>query len=282
MLLSCNAILGNEPQHLRAVDAAATDGGLAVDTGTDGGAGAGDGAAGTDATSTTDGAASSAYAREVLADSPLFYLRFGETGGTTAHDEKHAFDGTYPSFGARFAVPGALAGDPNGAIHLDGQAPITMPATADFTGTASFSVEVWLQRDAAQSGLAFVVDHEDWTGVRAGWNLLGGSDGLGFERYANDTDHASVSAAAPPADTWHHVLATWDGTILRVFVDGALGSSSGVNAVSIPALGKPFSIGGQNCSCTGNAFVGAIDELAVYDKVLTGDRALAHLKAAGK
>ncbi len=279
-LVACNALLGNDPQHLRDADAGATEGGSGADGGTDGSADVvTDGAGGRDG---SDGAIASAYAREVMADAPLFYLRFGETGGGTARDEMRAADGTYPTFGATYAVPGALTGDPNGAVHLSGQAPITMPAIAEFAGTAAFSVEMWLERDAAQSGLGFVLDHEDWDTTRFGWNLLGGSDGIGFERYASPADHASSTATAPPADTWHHVLATWDGNILRVFVDGTLGASSGANSVSIPAIGKGFTIGGQNCTCTGNAYSGAIDELAVYDHVLLGDRVLAHLKAAGK
>src|SRR5689334_13450953 len=99
-LTSCNGLLGIEDRQPRP-DAAANTLPDGVAPEPDAGAG--------------EGAAPSAYASAVMADAPLLYLRFGEQGGSIAHDQMHRFDGTYPSFGATFSVPGALAGDPDGA-----------------------------------------------------------------------------------------------------------------------------------------------------------------------
>lgn len=44
----------------------------------------------------------------------------------------------------------------------------------------------------------------------------------------------------------------------------------------------PWSVGGQNCDCPSNAFRGAIDEVALYDKALDPERIVAHVRAAGR
>jgi hypothetical protein len=68
-----------------------------------------------------------------------------------------------------------------------------------------------------------------------------------------------------------------------MFTDGALVATTGpVSGISIGPVVGGWSVGGQNCSCTGNAYVGALDELAVYDTVLTGERVLAHWHASGR
>jgi hypothetical protein len=282
LLTGCSGLLGIEDRPLRP-DAAALDGSPGGgDGGSDGGSaadGSGGDATGGDA---NDGASGSAYAREVIADAPLIYLRFGEKGGAVAHDEMHHFDGAYPSFGATYAVPGALAADPDGAIALDGKSKIQMPASADFVGTVPFSVEVWLDIDPATTTYGFAIDHEAWAVDRGGWDVLGNGDGIGFERYATMTSFAAITGPALTTNAWHHILMTWDGSVQRAFYDGQIVKEGSPVGIALPAVPEGWAIGGQNCACSGNFFKGAIDELAVYDHVLLGNRVQAHLRAAGR
>jgi hypothetical protein len=72
--------------------------------------------------------------------------------------------------------------------------------------------------------------------------------------------------AALPLDTWSHLAATYDGSDLRLFVDG-------VEVASTPRTGElatssnPLEIGGD--SFYGQHFSGLIDEVRVYNTALT-------------
>jgi hypothetical protein len=223
----------------------------------------------------------SPYYDAVTADRPLLYLRFGEDGGTIAHDETNHYNGSY-STAATLGYPGAIRGDPNTAVTVDGTGGITMPPSADFSPMQSFTVEVWVQPAAAPvpSNVAFVVDHETFSPERAGWDVAAGSKTL-FERRANASSGLSATAPAVSAGAWHHVVSTFDGSTSRmaIWIDG-VSAVTVMGSPGVPAIPQGWSIGAQNCGCNGNAFVGAIDELAIYPSVLSDARIRAHYAAA--
>ena len=256
----------------------ATDSGLdaAPDAATmpDGGGGATE--AGAPDTSSADGSTSK-YASTIVADGPLLYLRFGDTGGTTAKATVGS-DGTYAVAGVSLGAPGALAGDPDLALTLDGTGTVSLPG-ASFDGLTPFSVELWVKPSATNTGYGFVVDHSNWNAPRRGWTLLVGSDGTGFERWKNDTDRTGLRVEAVSAEGWHHVVGTFDGTTVRLYVD-AVRVSSAATSVALPARASALTIGNQNCDCSGNGFIGSVDELAIYDKALSRERIQAHVQAA--
>src|SRR5262249_35034297 len=265
-LVACNAILGLDPQHVRA-DAGGADEAGAADGGTIDAPGS-DGIAPSDASD--EDAFTSAYAREVLADKPLMYFRFGEQTGLTAKDEMGAFNATYETFGVTLKVPGAIANDPDTAVALGGQSKISVPHGADFDGTVPYSIELWLRIDAQATNLGFIVDHEAWPDPRHGWDIVMDDQGFSFERYNNGTVTA-VGAPALAIARWTHVFYSWDGSTGRAFLDGQLANQQ-MNAFDIAAIPGGFTIGGQNCECSSTFYTGALDELAIYDHLLSTDR----------
>src|SRR5262245_12343045 len=60
----------------------------------------------------------SAYRALIMADGPVAYYRLSDTGGV-AIDETGAHNGTY--IGTVSHGPGAIAGDSNGSLVMDGQ-----------------------------------------------------------------------------------------------------------------------------------------------------------------
>lgn len=75
-------------------------------------------------------------------------------------------------------------------------------------------------------------------------------------------------------DRWHHVLATFDGTLLRLYVDAVL---EGVNALSglLFASSAPFNVGARaaDAGTAGSSpFYGRVDEAFVSSDVLTEDQ----------
>lgn len=225
------------------------------------------------------------YHDQVVADHPVVYLRLGESAGSTAHDEMGHADGTYPTAALTYGMPGALEGDGNHAIAINLDTDphslqgIALPAGQDFAGTAAFTVELWGNPTAFQGG-GELIDHNDWSGPTAGWNLRWEDVGISFERYANGTTAGgSASSPALAAGTYHHVVGVYDGAQILLYVDAAL-QMSNPSTMSLATTGG-WTIGKQNCNypCTQDGFVGSVDEVAVYDYALPEARIQAHHRA---
>jgi hypothetical protein len=81
---------------------------------------------------------------------------------------------------------------------------------------------------------------------------------------AGGFQHNATSPTRVPLDgQWHHLAATYNGTVLRVFVDGVQRASFNVTA-TIGASTLPLMIGGDAAF-----FTGLIDEVRVYNRALT-------------
>jgi hypothetical protein len=105
--------------------------------------------------------------------------------------------------------------------------------------------------------------------------------GLTYALYANDntpnpavtvnTGALDLSATGPsevPLNVWTHLAATYDGTTLRLFVNGTLVGSRAVTG-SLVASDGPLRIGGN--AVWGEYFEGLIDDVRVYNRALTAD-----------
>ncbi len=220
----------------------------------------------------------SRYAAAVMTDAPLLYYRLGETGGAPARDEVTGATTPYPVSGGKLGAVGALAGDSNTAITLDGTFRLQLTQLVDFEGLAPFTVEVWASPTSSSNRVAFIVDNEFW-GNRHGWMLSMDKERVGFERWQRDGGSTSIGAAQVAVDgEWHHVVASFDGTTRRIYVD-SVRRADGPGGVPLTAIGMPWSVGNQNCACSGTGFIGGLDELAIYDKALTEERIRAHFLA---
>jgi hypothetical protein len=228
------------------------------------------------------------YRNEVMADGPVLYLRLGETSGSVAHDTAGTHDATYGS-ATVLGATGAIAGDADTAARFDGSvdAVVAMQPGFDFAGRAPFSVEVWAQQpthSGSDTNLGFAVDHQAYEGGsnRHGWELRFSYGNVVAERYAGNMNVGpdAVWPSALTPNVYHHVVATYDGTAMVLYIDGVVkGQSSGSG--TIPAMVEPWTVGRQQCTCTGDNFIGELDELAIYDKALDMSRVVAHYRAAG-
>ena len=221
---------------------------------------------------------SSAYRAAVLTDMPLAYWRLGETSGTVAHDETgNGHDGAYVG-ACQLGVQGALVGDPDPALQLDGASCVVdVGDNFDFAGLVPFTLEAWAKPSVIDGVYRHVVEKMQYTDAGDPFTgtyvfLEQGNTTLGFERWSAATAVLTVeSSAASPAGTWSHIVATYDGTNGTLYVNGALAIvSQGTGGV--PANGVHM--------LWGPAFAGVLDEPAVYDHVLTAARVQAHYAAA--
>ena len=116
----------------------------------------------------------------------------------------------------------------------------------------------------------------------SGWRsviLKETSGGLAYALYAYDnaphpavyintggSDMSAVGTTGISVNTWTHLAATYDGTTLRLYVNGVQAGTRTISG-SIPASTSPLSIGGN--SVWGEYFSGQIDEVRVYSRALS-------------
>ncbi len=91
-------------------------------------------------------------------------------------------------------------------------------------------------------------------------------------------DTEALSSSTFPVDEWHFVAGTHDGTTLRVYIDGVL---EGTEAKTGAGLSKTGYIGFDDYTPDPQYFKGIIDEVAIYDRVLSEDEIIQNMNAEG-
>jgi len=90
-----------------------------------------------------------------------------------------------------------------------------------------------------------------------------------FTFAVSDADQTrSVTSANASAGAWHHVLASYDGAQLRLWVDGAGTQIGGANLAEPPVLDS-VRLGGSGAA----AYDGALDEVWLAQTAITADEA---------
>ena len=204
----------------------------------------------------------STYGSAVSIDGPVSYWRLGDSC-TRAADEKGLNNGSYlngPSLGAA----GLVSADPgNKAVRFDGvNDAVQVPDSASLDVTNAFSIEAWLKPDSlpAAGSWASVVTKAE------AYSLQFNGPRLEFTLIQNGARRRlQAPAGSVIAGTAYHVVATFDGTTQRLYLNGTqVGSAAASGAASVTAT--PLTFGSWDGSS--EFFPGTIDEVALYDKVL--------------
>jgi hypothetical protein len=217
----------------------------------------------------------------VLADHPTSYWRLGEqSSAPIAADETGHHPGWYggpPTLGVAHAV-----GDADTAIDLDGLQ--TQPlgqfvhvsdnGHLSFPGLAPFTLEAWVRPRGFNDVTRRIFSKEN----AGGGYLLGiQRGGIVFSRYTYGNQWSTLVTGVD-ANRWSHVAATWDGAVMRIYVDGWL-AAQGPSRLSIPDARSDLSIGAKQSRW--RFYAGGLDELAIYPYALSYGRVLTHARLGG-
>jgi hypothetical protein len=218
------------------------------------------------------------YRQVVLNASPASYWRLGETSGTSAADETGANPGTYNN--VLLGAPGALACDSNTSASFDGvQSYTRVPDSPSLDMTSAVTVEFWAKRRT----------------ITSTYQVLVGKPGNGvskFENYAvwlapsgrytayfgNGSTSVAVTTQAITDTNWHHVVATDNGSTVRIYLDGVL-KETAATTLQLTANTQPLNLGRTNDNQY--FFNGWLDEVAVYPTALSATTVQSHY-AKGK
>lgn len=226
-------------------------------------------------------AESSSYYKETLLDHPVSYYRLGELTGTIAVDEIGYSHGTYTNTPTLNSAS-ALTGDTNPSVTFDATTSEYVAGETskhEFSGFSPFSIEAWVYPTSTSSRRG-IATNTDGAGTPSGWNFFlnhtaASTLTVNIERRNSSTTDILTSATTISTNTLSHVVGTYDGSIFRIFINGIEISTTAGSSVFIPEdTSTGWSIG-RDFSGSFNYFHGRLDEVSIYDYVLTPNRILA-------
>jgi hypothetical protein len=216
--------------------------------------------------------AGTGYAATVTADGPVSYWRLGETSGTTAADATGNHAGTFTN-GPTLGQPSLLTSDTNPSVSFDGvNDDLRVPDATDLQFATSFSLETWIRPTSlpATGAFASVLSKAEsyslqFNGPRLEFTII----------QSGVRKRLQAPAGAVAAGQTYHVVATYDGTTQRLYLNGAQVTSSALTGAA-SATTNQLTIG----SWSGGEFLaGRIDEVAAYAKTLSSTQVKAHYSA---
>ena len=106
------------------------------------------------------------------------------------------------------------------------------------------------------------------------------NDGVGDTAAGCDATNEECARGATTlsANTWYHVVGTYDGATARIYVNGALDGSNDFVSTGTGNT-DPLMIGGRDNNT--DMFDGAIDDVRLYDRALSDSEVSAMYQAAG-
>ena len=184
------------------------------------------------------------------------------------------------SSNALFSQPPALL-DESYSVYLNGtNAYVNLQNRFTFPNREPFTIEFWAYPvEARASGYQALVSKEDLSpSPDAGWSIHidNTNKRWGFTRY--DTSSYRWATSANNSVTlyqWTYVVATYDGTNIRLYINGSLVSTQNA-AFTAQTTTRAVNVGRES---GGAYFNGNIDELAFYSRALAGSEILEHYNA---
>jgi hypothetical protein len=145
-----------------------------------------------------------------------------------------------------------------------------------FLGNSPYTLEAWIYptRNPGASNYTGIFDRESNPGSgRDGYNLyfLGGTAGattqITAERFSAGTASATwiTLYESVSVNAWHHIVATYDGSLLRIYRNGLFVAASGAATGAITNTVKTLTIGVRG----GNRFDGRIGVTNIYNRALS-------------
>jgi hypothetical protein len=215
---------------------------------------------------------SSNYESLVKSQRPTAYWRLGDAAGTAVDASQYGTHGTYQGAVTR-GEAGAIADDPDTAVRLRGGF-VEVPHALPVTPSGRYSQEAWIK--VTTSGQQGLVEKYDRPGNNGFVLRLVTGNKLQAEALAGPGTTASsvVGKTTVLPGSWHHVVSTYDGTKLSVYLDGKLEAQ--LDTSQHPKVGSGTLKLGARGDDAGYRLSGSVDEVALYDYALSPAQIDAH------
>jgi len=180
--------------------------------------------------------------------------------GSVAHGNNAAITGS----------PTWVAGKSGQALKLSGTgqyAQVNDDNSLDLTTGMTLAAWVKPEKTATQN----LIKKTTGTTVHDGYELTLGSGGKAFVRFNGSATYRVDATIAYPIDgaTWMHVAATYDGSSIKMYINGGLPISVTPAASAIVANTTKIGIGAEPATTPTNLYLGALDEVRIYNRALS-------------
>jgi len=208
---------------------------------------------------------------------PVGFWRFDENSGTTAYDSSgNANDGVVNGAAWTPGISGSAL-DFNGLSNvvrvenspsLQFSDSVTVSAwvkVAGSTGRYQVICAKWYGDGGDTTHLSFVLEirppDETTPDGRTPW----------FRVRTSSSDQAAISNTPIAYGEWVHIAGTYDGTTVRIYINGTLTGSTLLSG-PINVGNQPVMVGAHAWNGDGNWFNGTIDEVRVYNYSRTAEK----------
>ena len=211
------------------------------------------------------------YADIVKADNPIAYWRF-EDLSSAAIDEIGSNDGT---LGSGSTNGSAIVKNSLQSAKFDGasDSAITVSYDSSLKPTGDkLSIETWINTTDGSSDTRRIIEFENG----GPWILFGvKSGGIRFSIDTGSVTDLDSTLLVNDGNN-HYVVGTYDGSTMRIYIDGTEDTSASKSGNLDWTTGDDIIIGSDNLKQNSRTFNGNIDELAIYDFVLSTSQLSEH------
>lgn len=201
--------------------------------------------------------------------------------------DRNAKDIAGSNDGILLAGPGSLGTYKPGAVGMafrvkDG-GHVNVPDATSLNFTDAMTVDVWVQANSLLGGPSAVVKKSDF-GQANGYAIeMAGSQMAFYVSLNNAGWQSAISMTKLVPDTWYHVAGTYDGSAIRIYVNGALEGENDV-ADTIAVSTNHLNIGRDpsNPADASRFWDGLIDEVQLFNRALAPSEILTIYQAGRK
>lgn len=192
---------------------------------------------------------------------PVAHYKLDEVSGSTASDSVGTYTGTLNG-------PTWATGKLSNAASFNGSTNyLSIADNAAFRVTNALTIAGWVKASAwpADPSWASIILRKGDANPN-NWQLAVSAGKVALQLDDNDANGVRGNSTLQ-LNTWTHVAATWDGTTVRLYVNGVLDNTPTARAAPITTDTRPVYLGGRTGST--DVLAGSIDDVRFYSRALT-------------